>query len=146
MEGTGTGAPSVGGRETILVAEDEEDVRDLVEELLTGLGYTVLSAPSGEEALKVFGGHAGTIDLLLTDVVMTGMSGLDLVHQDSRATTRDEGPLHVRLHRRRRPPPHCPRRRRELHPETLLDRRTQKVRTRLARQAQPRRSAGSLTE
>src|SRR5688572_31479406 len=58
------------GRETVLVAEDEEAVRQFAVESLQRHGYQVLSASSGEEALKVAGSYGGTIHLLLTDVVM----------------------------------------------------------------------------
>jgi PAS domain S-box-containing protein len=63
------------GTETILLVEDEGPVRKLVREILAGYGYTVLEAPGGVEALTIFDRHGGQIDLLLTDVVMPGMSG-----------------------------------------------------------------------
>jgi len=66
------------GKETILLAEDEEMVRELASVILRNLGYTILEAKQGDEALRVFGQHKGTIDLLLTDVVMPGMSGREL--------------------------------------------------------------------
>jgi two-component system cell cycle sensor histidine kinase/response regulator CckA len=74
------GAPmAAGGRgETILVAEDEDNVRELVERILTNNGYHVLAAPSGNDALRVSREHPGTIDLLLTDLIMPGMSGTEL--------------------------------------------------------------------
>ena len=50
-------------------------------EILRNQGYTVLSAASGEEALEVARAHGGAIDLLLSDVVMTGMNGHDLARQ-----------------------------------------------------------------
>jgi signal transduction histidine kinase/CheY-like chemotaxis protein len=67
-----------GGRETVLVAEDEEAVREFAVESLQRHGYQVIAAPSGEEALKVASTHDGTIHLLLTDVVMPGMKGPEL--------------------------------------------------------------------
>ncbi|HJR45759.1 MAG TPA: ATP-binding protein, partial [Actinomycetota bacterium] len=68
----------ISGRETILVAEDEKGVRSVVERVLTRKGFRVLSADSGEKALKIARTHPGRIDLLLTDLVMPGMSGTDL--------------------------------------------------------------------
>jgi CheY-like chemotaxis protein len=59
----------------VLVVEDEEGVRRLAEHMLAQLGYQVLSAASGPEALGVAAPHGGPIDLLLTDVVMPQMSG-----------------------------------------------------------------------
>ncbi|HYE89845.1 MAG TPA: ATP-binding protein [Terriglobales bacterium] len=63
------------GAETLLLVEDEEGVRLVAEELLTRLGYTVLSARNGEEALRVSARHAGPIALLVSDIVMPGMMG-----------------------------------------------------------------------
>jgi CheY-like chemotaxis protein len=66
------------GAETILVAEDEEALREAVCDYLSSLGYTVLAASSGKEALSAASEHEGHIDLLITDVVMPGMSGREL--------------------------------------------------------------------
>lgn len=63
------------GQETVLVAEDDERVRRLVREVLEHYGYNVLSAVSGDDALELAERQSGTIDLLLTDVVMPKMSG-----------------------------------------------------------------------
>lgn len=72
-------APASGGDETILLVEDEEAVRKLVERVLARLGYTVLVAGSGPEALQVARNADRAIDLLLTDIVMPGgMTGADL--------------------------------------------------------------------
>jgi DNA-binding response OmpR family regulator len=68
-------ASTAPGTETILLVEDEDMIRSLVRDVLTRDGYTVLDAESGEAALHVLRGQDGTIDLLLTDVVMPGMSG-----------------------------------------------------------------------
>ena len=65
-------------RETILLVEDEEAVRELTLKMLHTLGYSVLMAENGEHALGVSRGHTGDLSLLLTDVVMPGMSGRQL--------------------------------------------------------------------
>ena len=74
---TGKARPP-GGSETILLAEDEATVRELLADLLRGGGYTVLVARDSKEAFQLAGDHAGPIHLLLTDVVMPGMSGYEL--------------------------------------------------------------------
>ncbi|HUI53748.1 MAG TPA: PAS domain S-box protein [Bryobacteraceae bacterium] len=75
----GSGAPEKqSGGETILVVEDEKSVRDLTVRILRQLGYTILTAASGAEALEISQAHTGTIHLLLTDVVMPNMSGRQL--------------------------------------------------------------------
>jgi PAS domain S-box-containing protein len=73
-------APERPGRgvETILVVEDEADLRDLMREVLQGHGYTVLVAEHPGEALRIAERHPGPIRLLLTDVVMPLMSGREL--------------------------------------------------------------------
>jgi two-component system, cell cycle sensor histidine kinase and response regulator CckA len=72
-------APIPGGTETLLFVDDDETVRQLFAQGLTRLGYHVLQAPSGSAALAEVERHAGTIDLVVTDLVMADMSGLDLV-------------------------------------------------------------------
>ena len=67
-----------GGSETVLLAEDEESVRDLVRETLEGKGYKILACENADAALQMAAAHAGTIDLLITDLVMPGMSGREL--------------------------------------------------------------------
>ena len=71
----------VDGTETVLVAEDEAAVRAVARQALTRHGYTVLEAPSAEVALDVAARQSGAIHLLLTDVVMPGMSGRDLARR-----------------------------------------------------------------
>jgi DNA-binding NtrC family response regulator len=69
------------GVETVLVVEDEADVRTLTANALTMHGYRVLSASNGVEALQVSEMHDGPIHLLLTDVVMPQLGGMELVEQ-----------------------------------------------------------------
>ena len=69
------------GSGTVLLVEDEDAVGGLASELLRRQGYAVLYARSGEEAARMAADHAGGIDLLLTDVVMPGMNGRELVKQ-----------------------------------------------------------------
>ena len=67
-----------GGTETVLLVEDEHTVRNLCSRILGGLGYQVTQARSGAEAVAAAADRADRIDLLLTDVVMPGMSGKEL--------------------------------------------------------------------
>jgi PAS domain S-box-containing protein len=67
-----------GGTETLLVVEDEEALRSSIVEFLTGLGYNVVCAASGPQALQTTAGFNGLIDLMVTDVVMPKMSGREL--------------------------------------------------------------------
>ena len=67
--------------ETILVVEDEAAVRRLTCRILKREGYTVLEAPDGRHAIDTWDAHPGEIDLLLTDVVMPGMSGKELAER-----------------------------------------------------------------
>ncbi len=74
-------AKDLTGKGTILLVEDEESVRMFGARALRGKGYTVLEADSGEAALDLIGGHDGDIDLLISDVVMPGMDGTELVER-----------------------------------------------------------------
>ncbi len=67
------------GIETVLITEDEFSVRALAARILRARGYAVLEASNGKEALRIAGEYAGEIQLVLTDVIMPGMSGKDLV-------------------------------------------------------------------
>ncbi len=76
----GVTAPTVSprGTETILLVEDEEEVRKLIGRILRNNGYTVLEAHHGAKALEISTRHEGAIDLMVTDVVMPQMSGREL--------------------------------------------------------------------
>jgi CheY-like chemotaxis protein len=63
------------GMETVLIVEDQAEVRGVIRTTLRRNGYTVLEATNGQEALALSRGHAGPIHLLFTDVVMPGLSG-----------------------------------------------------------------------
>ncbi len=73
-----TPARTPGGSETILVVEDQDTVRKLAVTALKKCGYQILSASHGEEALRLAASHPGPIHLLLSDVVMPRMNGLEL--------------------------------------------------------------------
>lgn len=74
-------APEAKVTETILVVEDEDEIRDMVREYLERKGYTVVSANNGSEALQVAQRYKGSIHLLLTDVVMPQVGGRELAQQ-----------------------------------------------------------------
>ncbi|MHB2017544.1 MAG: ATP-binding protein [Candidatus Xenobia bacterium] len=71
----------VSGHETVLVAEDQASVRRLITRLLSGRGYLVLDAVDGAHALARLAELKGTVDLLVTDMVMPGMSGQELARR-----------------------------------------------------------------
>ena len=70
-----------GGRETVLIVEDEPDLRELTRIFLEGYGYKALAASSAEQAIQMAGIFPANIDLLLTDVIMPGMSGRQLAEK-----------------------------------------------------------------
>lgn len=85
LEEPGAGVKEVAGEVssgpaegTILLAEDEPSLRMLVQEVLGRAGYRVLAAEDGEEALAVSRNHGGTVDLLVTDIVMPNLGGREL--------------------------------------------------------------------
>ena len=91
VDGETAGAPEssppmelLEGSETVLLVEDEEIVRDLGVRILAGLGYRVMHAGTGDEAIALAMEHGERIDLLLTDVVMPGMSGRELANRLTR--------------------------------------------------------------
>ncbi len=63
------------GRGSILLVEDEDGVRGIAAQLLASFGYQVIEASDGEKALEIIKEHSGSIDLLISDVVMPGMDG-----------------------------------------------------------------------
>ena len=75
---TGLVSEVLGGTETILVAEDHEGLRELARETLTALGYTVLIAADGEEAVALYRRHAHQIQLILLDVVLPKLNGPEI--------------------------------------------------------------------
>jgi CheY-like chemotaxis protein len=86
------------GDETILVVDDEPQLRDIIIGMLKPLGYRVFGAANGEEALQISDEFRGRIDLLLTDVIMPGKrqeTGGDPYWQ----TARNKGDLHIGIYR-----------------------------------------------
>jgi two-component system, cell cycle sensor histidine kinase and response regulator CckA len=72
---------AAGGTETILLVEDEESVRQLVRDTLESKGYKIIEAGNGDSGIGAAARHNGKIDLVITDVVMPGMGGRELVEQ-----------------------------------------------------------------
>jgi PAS domain S-box-containing protein len=71
------------GHETILLVEDEENLRRLARQYLENQGYNVIDAPDGATAIQISQAHKGPIHLLLTDVIMPGMNGRELANKVS---------------------------------------------------------------
>jgi two-component system cell cycle sensor histidine kinase/response regulator CckA len=69
------------GTETILLAEDEQDVREVAREFLESGGYRVIEAQNGADALRLATEHKESIDLLVSDMVMPGMTGRELARR-----------------------------------------------------------------
>jgi two-component system, cell cycle sensor histidine kinase and response regulator CckA len=74
-------APVRGGTETILLAEDHEGLRHMSHEVLTGLGYSIVLARDGREAVEKFEANPQKFSLLVLDVVMPRLSGLDALER-----------------------------------------------------------------
>ncbi|MET0648527.1 MAG: PAS domain S-box protein [Pyrinomonadaceae bacterium] len=85
-------APLEGGAETVLVAEDEPSLNRLARQVLEGLGYRVVTACDGREAVKVYEAHRDRIDLVLLDVIMPRMDGPD-AYREMRALTAGAAPV-----------------------------------------------------
>ncbi|MFW5770690.1 MAG: ATP-binding protein, partial [Spirochaetota bacterium] len=73
----------VSGDETILLVEDETMVREMTARVLQSIGYSIIEASSAEEALEKAGTYNGTLHLLLTDIIMQDMNGIDLYQRIS---------------------------------------------------------------
>jgi PAS domain S-box-containing protein len=69
------------GEETILVIEDDADVRKMITTILLNQGYTVLEAADGEEAIRVFNEHKDVIHLIIADIVMPGKTGQEVLNE-----------------------------------------------------------------
>jgi CheY-like chemotaxis protein len=72
---------AAGGTETVLLVEDEEVVRELTQVILERSGYRLLVAPTASEALALAESHGGKIDILVSDVIMPGLSGPELARR-----------------------------------------------------------------
>ena len=81
LQPAATPAAALRGQETILVVEDDEKLRGAICQTLRSYGYRVLEAGNGNEALSLWGQHQGPLHLVLTDVVMPGMSGGELLER-----------------------------------------------------------------
>ena len=119
-----TRARSPRGTETILIADDEDGVRKLIHAVLATNGYTVLETRDGREALAAYEANTGRIDLVVTDVVMPNMTGIELGDKLAELNP-DLKVLYVSGYRDS-PPPAQERERRFLHkpftPDALLTR------------------------
>jgi CheY-like chemotaxis protein len=78
---TAAAAQAASDRPTVLVADDEDQIRRLVSQVLTDLGLEVLQARDGREALRVAAAHRGRLSLVVTDVMMPGLTGPELASE-----------------------------------------------------------------
>ncbi|MCK7479616.1 MAG: ATP-binding protein [Candidatus Moduliflexus flocculans] len=92
--------PMKTGTETILIAEDDDDLRQLNRELFEECGYRVIEAANGQEALDLYKENQGTIDLLLFDVVMPKMNGREAFEKIRTLRPDVRVLFYQRLHRR----------------------------------------------
>jgi signal transduction histidine kinase len=84
----GTALPR--GTETVLLVEDDPEVRTLARLILHGQGYTLLEAENGQEALRLLSRYSGPIHLVLTDVIMPGMNGKTLIEKMSQVQSQSK--------------------------------------------------------
>ena len=82
------GAEVKGGSETILVLEDDADVRRMITTILSGQGYVTLEASNGDDAIRVYGEHRDRIGLVIMDVVMPGKNGKEVFDEIARIDPR----------------------------------------------------------
>jgi two-component system cell cycle sensor histidine kinase/response regulator CckA len=75
------GTPPIGGGESVLLVEDDDAVRRVTSRMLQGLGFRVMAAAGPRQALDLARDHIGTIDVLLSDVIMPGLNGRELAEQ-----------------------------------------------------------------
>ena len=94
-------AERLNGRETVLVVEDEDAVRDFAARALRQYGYSVLVARRAQEALLIAAEHPGTIDVVLADVIMPRTSGPGLITKLRELRPDRAGGVHVGVHRER---------------------------------------------
>jgi CheY-like chemotaxis protein len=80
-ERTTSSSETLTGTETLLLVEDDEIVRQLARQILEMSGYTLLEASTPDEALHLYEQYKDPIHLIITDIVMPGMSGRELAHQ-----------------------------------------------------------------
>jgi two-component system, cell cycle sensor histidine kinase and response regulator CckA len=88
------------GNETILLVEDEDNLRNMAKLYLESEGYTVLEAPDGAAAIQLANAHPGLIHLLLTDVIMPGMNGRELANHIFATAPGNESNVHLRVRRK----------------------------------------------